>query len=179
MGGTGSTLDRAEEATKNRVLAYLIDFFLLGTVATGVWFAGFFATGFAFNALGFKGVWVSFLAGFLPWLIIGAILFAYFAVLDARGGTIGKRLLELEVVTNDGGDVTIKETAIRTAVLLVPLPVMAFLSAIPGLGWFVGFPVAVGIMTAWLLTEAVVLFVTDGGQRLGDRAAGTAVVSSD
>jgi uncharacterized RDD family membrane protein YckC len=106
------------------------------------------------------------------WAIIGVVVFGYFTWLDAGGGTLGKRIVDLQVVDGDGSPASTKATALRTAVLMLPFPVMALVGILlGGLGFFI----AVGMMLFWLFVEAVVMFIS-GGQRLGDKVAGTYVV---
>lgn len=182
MTTSESALDAAGDAATDRLVAYLVDFLLLSVVAAVIWavvlviqlLTGISATpgtGLVTTDLG-----VIALLGAM-WLVIGAVLLGYFAVLDARGGTLGKRLRGLDVVTTGGEPAGLGDTVVRTVVLLAPLPLMAALHVFltpPGLGFGLGLVV----MAGWLLVEAALIVGSDSHRRLGDRLAGTVVVES-
>lgn len=179
-------MDTADEGVADRLVAYLVDFALLTVVAFAIWLlfvvvalvigavlgstagpdsgAGVLATGA-----------VGLLFGLATWVAIAAAVGGYFTYMDADGQTFGKRLREVVVVTADGEPAGTRETAIRTAVLLAPLPVMALLQVFLS---FVGFFLALGLMAGWLAVEAAALGLTEDHRRLGDRAAGTVVVKT-
>ncbi len=84
---------------------------------------------------------------------LGALLtFAYFTYFEGSyGQTLGKKLLGLVVVTEDGGDCELGDAVVRN--------LLRFVDALP-------FAYLVG---------AVVIFISDEDQRLGDLAADTVV----
>ncbi|MFC4358569.1 RDD family protein [Halobium salinum] len=85
-----------------------------------------------------------------------AVFFAYFVLLEGlRGTTPGKQLFGLRVVRLDGGPCDLRAAAIRNVLRLVD--------------W----------LPAGYLLGAVLLYVTDDTQRLGDLAAATVVVRAD
>lgn len=189
-GATPDLLASAEEATTDRLVSYLIDFVLLAAVAFGLWLVGGVLNAGASAAISVLAADVVpeystelvMVGGLVDvgitlgvWVVLGATLLAYFTYLDAGEGTFGKRFNDLEVVTEDGSPLTKRETAIRTAILLAPLPVMALADAFLPLG----FTLALFMMGGWLVIEAAMMHVNDGGQRIGDQVAGTVVVSSD
>ena len=190
-GGTSpERFASAEEVTTDRIISYLIDFVILSAVAFGIWVAGVALSAIASATMGFLSTDVVpeyssellMLTGVVGiginlgvWLVLAAALLAYFTYLDVGDGTFGKRFNDLEVVTEDGSPLTKRETATRTAVLLAPLPLMALADAFLPLG----FTLALFMMAGWLVIEAAMMHVNDGGQRLGDRVAGTVVVSAD
>jgi len=94
------------------------------------------------------------LAGFvLLQLVVTVGFFGYRIVLEGMYGyTVGKKLLGIGVVTEDGSDISWKAAAIRNLVLIADnLPI------------------------AYLLGVGLILY-DDGEQRLGDMAADTYVV---
>lgn len=175
-------METADEAVGDRLVAYLIDFVLLSVGATVVWGIGF---GIQFAIIGATGSMepgsgTSTAASFgaiivrvIVWIVIAALVFGYFTLMDAGGQTVGKSKQDVVVATTDGDLAGKKHTALRTAVLLVPLPVMAGASILLS---FLGFGLTLPLMFGWLGVEALVLYVSDGSQRLGDRLASTQVV---
>lgn len=174
----------ANEAVSDRLVAYLIDFVMLSVGATIVWGIGF---GIQVALLGAGGgmdpgqdtsmaanIGV-LLVRLVVWTVIAALVFGYFTVMDADGQTIGKSQQDVVVATSDGDLAGKKHTALRTAVLLVPLPVMAGGSILLS---FLGFGLTVWLMFGWLGIEALVLYVSDSSQRLGDKLASTQVVKT-
>jgi uncharacterized RDD family membrane protein YckC len=171
-----------------RVLAFLVDFVLLTVVTAMLWFVFFVLRAFvgigsmlgtqsggsASTAAVVGASLLDLTLGFVMWAVIALVVGGYFvATLQAWGQTLGMRLLDLLVVDDDGSEITQAQAIKRTAVLLVPIPLMALSSVLVPL---VGFPIALTMMAGWLLVEAAVLFVDDDAQRLGDRVAGTLVV---
>ena len=175
----GSLATRAERVITDRAAAYLIDFALLSLGVVLLWIAsvvGSVSVGLVAGAIDSTALLVlgSFLVPALLWTGIGVLVFGYFTFLDgATEGTLGKRVQDLQVVTEDGGDPTMKHAAIRTAVLMVPFPLMALLGFVGGAFLFV---FVLAVMGGWLLVEAAVLVAGSDGRRLGDKAAGTYVV---
>mgnify|MGYP001627056008 CR=1 FL=1 len=121
-----------------RILAFLVDSLIVGIAATVLIVA--------------VGLVSETLAGVVGGLVgIGAIV--YFIYLEGTyGQTLGKRVLGIVVVTEDGGDCGLKAAAIRNLLRIV--------DALPFL----------------YLLGIVLIFVTDDGQRLGDILGNTVVV---
>lgn len=85
-------------------------------------------------------------------VLTALLTFAYFTYMEGTyGQTLGKKLLGLVVVTEDGGDCDMTDAAIRN--------LLRFVDALP---------------FAYLL-GAVVIFLSDEDQRLGDLVADTVV----
>lgn len=180
---------RASDAEQDRLLAYLIDFGILSAGAFVLWLISFVinmglsaGTGMAMDSAGPSAVGSgSFLATALLgivvnavlWLAIGGLLVWYFVYYASDGETFGKQSQDVAVVDEHGEAPSKKQRWIRTGLLLLPFPVMAFLGALLG---GIGFVLAVFIMVFWLFVELAVLFLSDDGQRLGDRLADTYVV---
>lgn len=88
--------------------------------------------------------------------IVGVLAVPYHVLLEgATGQTIGKNLLRIVVVREDGEPCTYRGAAIRTAFRVVDWLPVAYLAGL------------------------VSMAVTERRQRLGDLAAGTVVVRSD
>lgn len=84
------------------------------------------------------------------WFLVGL---AYFVVLEAQyGQTLGKRLVGIRVATEDGGPIDYRASLVRNLLRIVD-----------GLFFY--------------LVGAVLIFVSDREQRLGDRIGDTVVVS--
>lgn len=183
--------ENAVEARDDRVVAYLIDFAILSAVAFGLWLVTFVlntvlsvgamaaASPESPGAMGGGSVLAAGLLGivinFALWLAIGAVLVYYFGYYAESNETVGKRSQNVAVVDENGAPPTQRDRLVRTAVLLAPFPIMLLFGGI--FGGF-GFLFALVLMGGWLLVEAVVMFVSDDAQRLGDRVAGTYVVSA-
>lgn len=183
---------RADDATSDRLVAYLIDFALVGAVAFVLWAVAAVVSSVisvgamsemdpgSASAVGGS----SFLAATLIsiviyaflWLAIGAVLVWYFVYYADDGQTFGKRSQDVAVVSDDGGAPSKRQRWIRTGILIAPFPLMALLGTLlQGLG----FVFAAFIMAVWLAIEAAVMFASDDGQRIGDRVANTYVVGTD
>jgi uncharacterized RDD family membrane protein YckC len=89
-------------------------------------------------------------AAFGLWLALGI---GYHALLEWRfGKTLGKYLVGIEAVEDDGSPLTLRSSVLRNVLRLVDfLPI-------------------------WYLVGSVVLLLSDENKRLGDRFAGTLVV---
>lgn len=124
-----------------RVGAVIIDAILVTIVAGSV--AGLFAANPVRSASLSSG--------------LGAVLtFAYFTYMEANyGQTLGKKLLSIVVVTEDGGPCETDDAVVRN--------LLRFVDALP----------------VFYLLGAIVLFVSDDDQRLGDLAADTVVARVD
>lgn len=193
-------LESAVSARESRVLAFLIDFVLLTIVTAMIWvvflvirtlvgfggmlgMAALSGSGTAAGsstavtpAASLGSVVLGWGLGLIQWVLIGLVLFGYFTfMLESRGQTLGMSITDVTLVSEDSTDPTQSQAMKRTAVLLAPLPLMALSSVFIPL---VGLPLALFMMVAWLAIEAVVLFVDDSAQRLGDRFADTLVVDA-
>lgn len=134
-----------------RLIAYIIDAIIIFIVTTilGIIIAiiavAAIATG---SVLFYGGLWITF-------GLFGLLSILYFIILDvAWGGTIGKRIMGLQVQTVKGGKVSIGQSFIRNISKIFPL--LLFLD--------------------WLI--AVVTAGNDRRQKLTDRWAGTTVVQT-
>ncbi|WP_254840797.1 RDD family protein [Natronomonas marina] len=133
-------LGTERDVVGKRVLAFLIDAIGVGVVLSIV-------TNFAFL--------VSESLGFLLSGLGTVAFFAYFIYLEAEyGQTVGKMLMNIVVVTDDGEFISYRESAIRTLLRLV--------DALP-------FFYIVGLAA---------IYVTDRKQRVGDIVADTVVVKT-
>lgn len=186
---TGTVSERAADATADRAVAYLFDFSLLSVVAFVLWIITFVmnmvlavgasstvaATGsseFTSGSLMATAL-IGIVVNAVLWLAIGAVLVWYFVYYADDGQTVGKRSQDVTVVAEDGAAPSKRQRLTRTAVLLAPFPFMALVGAVLG---GVGFVIALFLMVAWLVVEALVTFVSDDARRIGDRLAGTYVV---
>lgn len=181
---------QAAAAKQDRLVAYLIDFGILGAGAFVLWLISFVVnmglstgTGMAMDSAGpstmssgsiLATAALSIVVNGVLWLAIGALLVWYFVYYADGGETFGKQSQDLAVIDEHGDAPSKKQRWIRTGLLLLPFPVMAFLGALLG---GIGFVLAMFIMAFWLLVELAILFVSDDGQRLGDRVADTYVVA--
>ena len=139
-----------------RVIAYVIDSIIIGIPVAIIYYAVILALITPSNIIsGFNyGVapWWGFLL--LPFLL-GILQLFYFMILDnAWGGTVGKRLLGLQVQTLNGSKVPFDKSFIRN------------ISKIYGLFLFLD----------WLI--AVITPGVDKRQKYTDRLAGTTIVQS-
>jgi uncharacterized RDD family membrane protein YckC len=137
----GPRLGTETETLGARVVAFLIDLVLVAVV-TGVLAGGFSLLGRAGAAL-----------GGLVALVVGL---GYFIYLEGTyGQTLGKRLMSVVVVTDDGHDIGYVEATLRHLLRIVDnLPFL----------YIVGF---------------VAIFLTERNQRVGDLVAGTVVVRAE
>ncbi|MFB6203260.1 MAG: RDD family protein [Candidatus Nanohaloarchaea archaeon] len=88
-------------------------------------------------------------------LLLFLLMIGYFVVLEARDGqTLGKRLMSIKVVGDDGSEIGYRESAIRNLLRVVD-----------------GFPIVVPYAPAIGL-----IYTREDGKRLGDIAADTTVV---
>lgn len=129
-----------------RVIAYIIDSIIIGIPAAIIYFIVILASVAADPFIVVYGGWL-----LLPF-VFGIIQFLYFMILDtAWGGTIGKRLLGLQVQMVNGGKIPYDKSFIRN------------ISKIYGLFLFLDW--LIGVVTAG-----------DKRQKFTDRYAGTIVV---
>src|SRR5215467_4884494 len=101
--------------------------------------------------------------GWLPSVSVGRfIAVAYFLLRDVFGRSSGKLMLRLHLTDRSGGPVSLSNRIVRN----VPIAIGPALSGIP----------IVGILAAFVgLADMVALLLQ--GQRIGDKLAGTTVVS--
>ncbi|MEF8808838.1 RDD family protein [Natronomonas sp.] len=123
-----------------RIAAFLIDAILFGVV---------------YGVLTSIVSAISDTLGALVGGLIGIVFFAYFIYFEAEyGQTVGKMLLNIVVVTEDGDPITYRESAIRTLLRIV--------DALP----------------FFYLIGLIAIYLTDRNQRLGDLLADTIVVET-
>ena len=163
------------KAFGNRALAFSIDLLILtglvAAAATGLFFVEVLI--FGEDILG--GLAVA-LRGF-QWVLFTGMIAAYFLVLDGRfDGTIGKRIAGVTVATADGEPAGYKEVAIRTATLLLPIPLVA---ASHMFLWIFGPSLSLPAWVVWLGFETLVAILDDDRRRIGDYLAGTVVVEAE
>lgn len=137
-----------------RAVAVILDMIIIGTLTGPIWLSsGFFpSTQTTTSPTGTATTFVQFAAN--PWggLLLGAIPFIYFTLLEGFfGATAGKMLLGLRVVQLDGSQITWREAIVRN--LLRPIDEIIF-----------------------YLVAAISVWASPRKQRLGDRAAQTIVV---
>jgi len=132
-----------------RLIAYVIDSILIGIVAWIIVWAVTFALIYSLWFLGF-----AYYGIFL--LIIGLLYMLYYTILDATwGGTIGKRIMGLEVQTQNGSKLTIGKSFVRNISKIFWL----FLF----LDWLIGI-VSTGNKQQKFLDRAAGAFVVQKGQ---------------
>ena len=145
----------------SRGLAWLVDtlviVFVIGVPALLLMDMGFVLLG-------------KFVAGFWG----GAVLFLGHVWMECRRGgqTIGKRMVDIQVIDFEGGPLSIESIFIRNAMRLVDhwLPPLVLLGALDDERWWWGFPwAAVLFCFPWFSPER---------RRFGDLLAGTVVVLS-
>lgn len=140
--------NRMYQGGARRIVAIVIDSFL--------GFLTFLIVGFLIGSVTGETTATGFqldgLSAFLAMGLIGLIGFAYYVVLEAYyGQTIGKWLTGIRVVTEDETQISLSDAVVRN-----------FARIVDGFGfYFVG---------------ALVMWISDERQRLGDHAAGTVVV---
>ena len=123
-----------------RIIAYIIDYIIIGIPVA---------------IISFLVIIVPWWGAFLLPLLVGSIHLFYFMILDsAWGGTVGKRILGLQVQTLNGSKVPFDKSFIRN------------ISKIYGLF----------LLLDWLI--AVITPGVDKRQKYTDRYAGTTVVQS-
>ncbi len=131
-----------------RLIAFIIDWIIVGIVAYIIYFVAFVAAVLSGSAI-LIGTYF-----FLP-LFWGILLVIYSAILDVYwGATIGKRIIGLQVQMVKGGKVTIEKAFIRNISKFYAYEILLFLD--------------------WVI--AVVTPGPDRRQKITDRWAGTTVV---
>lgn len=85
-----------------------------------------------------------------------------------KNKSIGKKLMNLEVVPLDGGYMDLSLSAKRN----IPFALGSFIAIVPVIGWFIGLTVSL----VFNLIELYLIFKDSHGRRLGDRWANTQVI---
>ncbi len=133
-------LGTQQQVVGKRIVAWIVDIVILG-----------FVTGLISGAL----VGISTRLAGLAGLLATIITFGYFIYLEGTyGQTVGKQVMNIVVVTQDGDPCDMRASAIRN--------VLRIIDNIP-------FIYLVGL---------VVIYLTDDRQRIGDLAASTIVVET-
>lgn len=128
---------------RDRILAYLIDAFILGSYVLIVVFS------FLALQIDLQKLW-----GIQMLLMIPFVFYDLLCELLANGQTIGKRVMQLKVVKMDGSHPTFGNLVVRWLMRLVDITITS-----GGLAIFT-------------------ILINGKGQRLGDIAAGTTVIST-
>jgi uncharacterized RDD family membrane protein YckC len=144
-----------------RLFAFLLDGILLGLLGAGLGLIAFDRL----VALGDRGRAIGF-----------AIALVYFGVMDSKlsgGQSLGKRILEIKVVTGSGAPLSVRASTLRAAIFCVPYFLNGvFVDPSANISWLLVFLVfGVGISIGYLL-----LFNRRTRQSLHDLAAGAYVV---
>jgi len=131
-----------------RILAYLIDLLI-------AWLPVFIPV-------------IGALFGSLYLLFKDALMYRITGREEWKNRSIGKKLLDLEVVNLDGEIVDLTVSAKRN----LPLTIGNFIAVVPFVGW------VIGPATAFVLTvvELIMVLSNEDGRRLGDLWADTKVV---
>jgi len=96
-------------------------------------------------------------AGIISALFVKSVAFIYFVLLEGpvgKGQTLGKRLMKIKVVANDGKVPGYGQSVVRNVLRIIDM------------------------LPAMYLIGAVLIFLTEKDQRLGDLAAKTRVVKA-
>jgi uncharacterized RDD family membrane protein YckC len=153
--------------TASRVVAYLIDGFLLGVVASIVGAAlGYGRT--TVTANGAVTVVSSDASLYVPF---GLLSLAYFVIFwtGGRRATLGQRIFAIQVGNAaNGAGLTVVQAITRWAALGFPLYLV---SIIPGAGGLIGF-----LLFIWWIVLLATTIMSPTGQGLHDRLAATALV---
>jgi len=99
-------------------------------------------------------------------MIAGFILGPYWLLRDLTGASIGKLLLGLRVVANDGQEAGTGKRVLRN----LPLALGPSLLIIPLVGY------VVAPIVAFLISLVEIILLLSQGERLGDKLAGTSVI---
>ena len=152
QGGAQVAAETAKADLGKRFLAFLIDAVIAAIISRIPWIGGILAA-----------LYIPFRDGFDV------------EFMDHR--SIGKRIMRLRPLTDDGSPVTLRVSATRNWPLVVTSLAVVLL-LIPLLGWIL-IPLAWVAGLILLLIEGFLTVTDDGGRRWGDRLAGTRVVETD
>ena len=150
VGGIyGASVAPDTQVVGRRVLATVIDLVLLGVVASILSAPGALIDGVADGRISDGVSGFLFSTGGLAALIVA---FAYFAIMESRfGQTVGKMVLGIKVVREDGGRIGTREAVLRTLMRIID-----------SIGTY--------------LVAFITVLVSGKNQRLGDMVAKTLVV---
>lgn len=145
-----------------RLFAFALDYLILGI---SLYIAGFLLFDF-FSYLGQWGRLLGFSVGFI-----------YFGILNSsvgKGQTIGKRIMDIEVVDKTGGHISLYRSFLRYTILGIPLFLKGnfILPTVAILGWFLGF-ITMGFFGAIIY---LYIFNRKTRQSLHDLITGTYVI---
>ena len=115
---------------------------------------------------------MSYVIGFIP--VIGAIIGAAYMLLKDglfEGQSVGKKVMKLQVLTEQGVKADFAVSAKRNAIFAVPVAIMI----IPVLGWIIA-PI---LSLVILIVEFMKIMNEPKGRRLGDTWAGTQVIKME
>lgn len=148
-----------------RLLAYLLDFVLLIIYLYSM--KGLLYDGFGLNMSTNMGLDIIFIS--LPML-----LYSLFAEVIMNGQTVGKKLMQIRVLSLDGGEPTVGQYILRWITKFFEWPFFF------GYIYFSSGDLFVYIIITGILGIAVLIAITltAKSQRLGDLAAGTVVIDT-
>ena len=151
-----------------RIAAYTLDFLLSTVLVVAFVLFGAFLSAVTFSEHVFA----------LVFMLVFFLRYGYFLFFEAhwQGGTPGKRVVGLRVVSRDGGQLPLGSIVARNVMrdleIGLPFSLMALPQQIAGVGpWWLVLP-ALG----WLVVVVALPFVTKERTRAGDLVAGTVVV---
>lgn len=119
--------------------------------------------------------------GVIP-IVGGLVAAAYWLCRDGLdyefmdGRSIGKKLMKLRPVRDDGGPMDL-QTSIRRNWMFALGGLIAVLLVIPIIGWIL-VPVVAIVAVVLGIVEGVLVLTNDEGRRFGDKMAGTHVVET-
>ncbi|MBN1972258.1 MAG: RDD family protein [Sedimentisphaerales bacterium] len=147
-------LERRLAGIGSRFLAGFLDHLLILVIYLFI-FIPFFVAGISVSDTGFSDTSEIWLSAILI-LIAFAVFWGYFVFFEmlTNGQSPGKKYVKIRVVQMEGGGITFSSIAIRNLLRIVDFIVLYALAGI-------------------------VMFITRKGQRLGDLAAGTVVISEE
>ena len=154
----------------SRVIAFMIDFFIITVTSALVGLAGLLLGGLS-------GLMQPVALGLVGFFLIRYFYFAFFEI-AWHGTTPGKRLLRLRVVSRDGSslsvDAILTRNLVRDIEVFLPLAVIGAPEAIFGEApWWVWIPAV-----TWMLVIALLPALSREHSRAGDLLAGTLVIET-
>ncbi|MFT3679752.1 MAG: RDD family protein [Ferruginibacter sp.] len=144
-----------------RLLAYIIDFFIIILYLMSMLYLLF--GGFKIEE---DGLGLAVLVLFIP-----TLLYTMAAELLLNGQTAGKKIMQLKVVSLDGGEPTLGQYMLRWFLRFYEWGFIVFT-----LFWGNGMGLIILVFGG--ITSIIVMAISPKGQRLGDIAAGTVVVNT-
>lgn len=121
--------------------------------------------------IGWIVVFIPFIGGILGFLYLllkDGIMYEVTKNEEWRNKSIGKKVMNLEVMRLDGGRVDLAVSARRN----IPLTIGSIIAIIPLLGWVIG-PI---VSLIFAVIELFMFLTDEHGRRLGDRWANTQVI---